>query len=137
MNKKNVLLLAAMCIVLSIAGGCQKSTYQLQILYDKQPVKTFTLQEIHAMPKESIMVAGSSYSGPSVETLLKYAGIQQFAKVSVMNEDFELIDLSAEQNMQNFIIDVINRGKFRLISKNIAKKDWMVKVTTLAVSSIP
>ena len=137
MNKKNVLLLAAMCIALSIAGGCQKSTYQLQILFDKQPYKTFSLMEIKSMPKESFVMEGRVESGPSLATLLSFSGIQTYYKIEIMNEAFELIEFSAEQDLKTLILDITNRGNVKLASKNIAKKDWMKDITTIAITSHP
>ncbi|MDD4664072.1 MAG: hypothetical protein PHD83_05340, partial [Caldisericia bacterium] len=100
MKYKQWLCYVMIMILFTFLTSCSQSKpYELQVLLDKQPYKTFTLKEIKAMPAESFLADGRIESGPSIATLLKYAGVQTYAKIEVMNEAFELVEFSSEQNM--------------------------------------
>lgn len=137
MSKKVVLSIVMVVMLISLSGGCKKSDYQLQILFDKQPYRSFTLKEIKSMPAESFVMDGKIESGPSLASLLAFSGIQTYFKIEVMNEAYELIEFSAEQDLKTIILDITNRGNVKIASKNIAKKDWMKDITTIAVTSHP
>jgi len=137
MRKKIVLSIVMLVMLISLSGGCKKSDYQLQILFDKQPYRSFTLKEIKSMPAESFVMDGKIESGPSLASLLAFSGIQTYYKIEIMNEAYELIEFSAEQDLKTIILDITNRVNVKLASKNIAKKDWMKDITTIAVTSHP
>ena len=129
---------AMIMILFTFLISCaQSKPYELQVLFDKQPYKTFTLKELKAMPAESFLPDGKIESGPSMATLLKYAGVQTYGKIEIMNEAFELVEFSSEQNMNQLIIGITHRGNVQLASESIAKKDWMKEITTIAITTHP
>ena len=138
MKYKQWLCCATIMILFTLMTGCaQSKPYELQVLVDKQPYKTFTLKELKAMPAESFLADGKIESGPSIATLLKYTGVQTYGKIEIMNEAFELLEFSSEQNMNQLILDITNRGNVKLASESIAKQDWMKDITTIAVTTHP
>ena len=138
MKHKQWLCCAMIMILFTLLIGCaQSKPYELQVLIDKQPYKTFTLKELKAMPAESFLADGKVESGPSIATLLKYTGVQTYGKIEIMNEAFELVEFSSEQNMNQLILDITNRGNIKLASESIAKQDWMKDITTIAVTTHP
>ncbi|MCE5222920.1 hypothetical protein LLG10_01865 [bacterium] len=138
MKHKQWLCYAMIMILFTLLIGCSPSKpYELQVLIDKQPYKTFTLKELKAMPAESFLADGKIESGPSIATLLKYAGVQTYAKIEIMNEAFELVEFSSEQNMNQLILDITNRSNVKLASESIAKQNWMKAITTIAITTHP
>jgi len=138
MKHKQWVCCAIIMILFTLLIGCaQSKPYELQVLVDKQPYKTFTLKELKAMPAESFLAEGKVESGPSIATLLKYTGVQTYGKIEIMNEAFELVEFSSEQNMNQLILDITNRGNVKLASESIAKKDWMKDITTIAITTHP
>jgi|GEM_PF-4153083 len=119
-------------------GGCATSApFELQILLDKQPYKLVTMKEIKTMPVESFIKDGKVESGPSITTLLQFAGIQTYSKIEVMNKAYELVEFTSEQNLNQLILDITNRGNVKLASEFIPKKNWIKDITTIAVTTHP
>lgn len=125
-------------LIVAFFSGCAVSSpYELQILLNKQPYKLLSMKEIKTMPAESFVMDGKIESGPTVATLLQYAGIQTYAKIEVMNEAYELVEFTSEQDLKQLILDISNRHNVKLASRSIPKKDWMKDITTIAVSTHP
>jgi hypothetical protein len=151
MLKKVILLLIAVCLILSGFIGCSnevaeksadtannEEVYSVKIYLKGSFIKSITLDEIDALKKVTFSAEGKDEDGPKLTDVLKLADIVDFNQVTVVGlvkgrvASAELV-LTRDQINDMVILDITNNGTTKLAGADIPSDNWIIDVSELRV----
>jgi hypothetical protein len=147
-----VLAVAVTLTVLMVfTAGCSSDTassdesdnsrpqeYSIHISRDGQHVTYVTLSQLHTLPEVSFQAKGTTQTGPTLLSVLQYAGIAEFSKVKVAGWSkgrlaTAELPLDRAQITDQVILEFNNQGKTKLAAPTIPDSDWIIDVEAIEV----
>ena len=111
--------------------------YQIKVFSKGQQVASLGLTQLHSLPEVTIEMGGDSPgSGPTLQSVLELAGIQEYSKVTISGmvrgriATAELT-LHRAEITDEVLLDFTNQGKTKLCGKQIPQSNWIVDVTEI------
>jgi hypothetical protein len=112
--------------------------YSIEISRNGQHVTDVTLYQLHALPEVSFEAKGTTQTGPSLLSVLQYAGITDFTKATVSGLSKGRV-ASAEKTLNRadiddqVILEFNNQGKTKLAAPSIPDNEWIIDVEAIEV----
>lgn len=102
-----------------------------EIVLQDGTVFPVTAEVIASLPAASEMIEGKSQDGPRVSDLLKAAGVKDYTQLIFNGTGTYTV--TADQVNEHFILDLSNRGTYKMASPDIPKVDWVKDITRIEV----
>lgn len=90
-----------------------------------------TAEVIASLPAASEVIEGKSQDGPRVSDLLKAAGVDDYAQLIFSGTGTYTV--TADQVNEHLILDLSNRGTYKMASPDIPKVDWVKDIARIEV----
>lgn len=90
-----------------------------------------TAEVIASLPAASETIEGKSQDGPRVSDLLKAAGVDSYTQLIFSGTGTYTV--TADQVNEHFLLDLSNRGTYKMASPDIPKVDWVKDITQIEV----
>ncbi len=91
----------------------------------------FTQDMISAIPEASVTIEGSVQAGPKLVDVLAAAGIGDYTKLVFSGSS--ILTVEAAQVTDQFILDLSNRGTYKMASPDIPKANWVKDIVSIEV----
>ena len=110
--------------------------YQIKFFIKDRQAASLGLNELHRLPDVTLTIAGKSEIGPTLSSVLKLAGINDFSSIVVSGMlkgrimTGELTLKSSEIN-DNIILSYNNQGKTKLCGTQIPDTNWIIDVAEI------
>jgi hypothetical protein len=114
------------------------SGYSIAINVEGRTVAYFSLDQLKKMPQVKLRAADRDNEGPTLPTLIKTAGLDEFQSVKVIGQDRGRmadaeLDLTRAQVNEQTVLDITNRGTCKFASPDVAFENWIYDVTALDI----
>ena len=116
----------------------QTQGYSVKIILNGKQVADLSVDDINRLPSREVNAEGHDDQGPTMLSVLRSAGIQDFNEVKIVGVDRGRM-ANAELTMQktqitdNTIIVVNGRGTTKLTSADVPFDSWVWDITDLQV----
>jgi hypothetical protein len=141
---KILLVMVLTVFTLSLGAGCSGETgkpsaeeeYSIKIISEGEQVTSLNLTKLQSLPTVSLSAFGKSEEGPTLLSVLKLAGINEFSKVTVIGMVRGRIatgelTLTRSEITDEVILDFTNRGTTKLAGAQIPEDNWIIDVTEI------
>jgi len=112
--------------------------YSIEIIQNGQHVTDVTLSQLHTLPEVSFTAIEKTQTGPTLLSVLQFAGITEFSKVTVSGLSKGRV-ATAEKELNRtdiddqVILEFNNQGKTKLAAPSIPDSDWIIDVEAIEV----
>jgi hypothetical protein len=112
--------------------------YSIDITQNGQHVADVTLAQLHTLPEVSFTAKEKTQTGPALLSVLQYAGITEFNRVTVAGWSRGRV-ATAEKLLDKgditdqVILEFTNQGKTKLAATTIADSEWIIDVEAIRV----
>jgi hypothetical protein len=112
--------------------------YSIEISQNGQHVTDVTLSQLHTLPEVSFTAIEKTQTGPSLLSVLHYAGITEFSQVKVSGWSKGRVataelPLDRDEITDQVILEFNNQGKTKLAGPNIPDSNWIIDVEAIEV----
>jgi hypothetical protein len=112
--------------------------YSVEITLNDQHVADVTLSQLHTLPEVSFTANEKTQTGPTLLSVLQYAGITEFSQVKVSGWSKGRVataelPLDKADITDQVILEFNNQGKTKLAAPTIPDSDWIVDVEAIEV----
>jgi hypothetical protein len=108
------------------------STALFQVIKPDGSAVGVTIKDLKGLPLKQLTVDGKVEEGPGLLEVLTFAGVTEFAEVSLTGSS-NPATLTREQVDDNTILDFNNHGTVKLATTYIPKPDWTKDVAEITV----
>ncbi len=105
----------------------------LQVVRPDGTARGVSLKELDSLGKGRILVDGKWEEGPTLPEVLRFAGVTEFQRVTVIGSEVPPVTLTRDQVTSEVVLDFTNHGTVKFSSPSVPKKDWVKDVTTIKV----
>ena len=105
----------------------------LQVIKPDGSSKGASLKDLASLGQGKIFVDGKWEEGPTLPELLRFAGVSEFRRVTIVGSGAPPITLTREQVNPEVVLDFTNHGTVKFSSPAVPKKDWVKDVSTIKV----
>jgi hypothetical protein len=118
--------------------GSGTQEYSIEISQNGQHVTDVTLSQLHTLPEVSFTANEKTQTGPTLLSVLQYAGITEFTKVTVAGWSKGRVataekPLNRADITDQVILEFNNQGKTKLAAPTIPDSDWIIDVEAIEV----
>ena len=122
------------------ATNTNSTEYRIKFFLNDEQVSSLGLSDLHNLPEVTLTIAGthSDETGPTLSSVLKLAGIQNYNKVTIKGmlkgriATGELT-LNKSEVTDNVMFDFNNQGKTKLCGTNIPEANWIIDVSEIYI----
>lgn len=113
--------------------------YGLRITRGGQVLKTFTAEELLAVPQQVLEIGGRPMAGAPLRQILAGAGVTEAEQLAITGTDSvrsgpATVTLAWSAVTDEVLLGVNKRGAGKLFGPNLPGEQWVVDVTEIAVS---
>ena len=119
-------------------GSDNPDVYSIKIYLNDTLKKSITVEDLQKLEQVSFSTENKDESGPTLLSVLKLAGIDDFSQVTAVGlgkgrlTSAELV-LTRDQVDDTVILDLTNQGTAKVAGLNISSNDWIIDVSELRV----
>lgn len=127
-------------LLLCAAAGCSSDEsdtggdeeYSIQVSAGGQVVSV-TLTDLQSLPEVTVEGSGKTQTGPTLLSVLDYAGVTEFSKVTVAGLSKGRVataelELDSDEITEEVVLDFNNQGKTKLAGPDIPEDSWIIDV---------
>jgi len=120
------------------AASNTAASYGIKVTQNGKTLLNLSLADIDKLTTVTISADGSSYTGPTILSILSKAGITDFTKVNIVGfakgrlATAELPVTKAELN-DKYIVRRTNQNTYSLASPDVPSNNWIIDVNELRV----
>lgn len=150
MRSRVTLTAVALALVVSVAAGwylesryaspngsASGDAYRVRVTRDGRLLAAFDLEALRAVGTETVIAQGSKQQGPRLVDVLRRAGVDEFASVTVIGagtRDSGVLDLSAAKVSSDTVLSVAKkRGTVKIAGPTISASERVRDVTEIQV----
>ena len=131
-----LLVLLALAWLLDALAGQAAADYRVVVRRDGAELRSYSLEDLRRFESHKFTQSGLTEEGPSVRDVLSDAGVEDFARLTVVGlgiKDDGLLVLDADQVDEDVLLDFANRGTVKIAGPNITRAERVRDVTELRV----
>lgn len=150
MRSRVTLTAVALALVVSVAAGwylesryaspsgaASGDAYRVRVTRDGRLLAAFDLDALRAVGTETVIAQGSKQQGPRLLDVLRRAGVDEFASVTVIGagtRDSGVLDLPAAKVSSDTVLSVAKkRGTVKIAGPTISASERVRDVTEIQV----
>ena len=110
--------------------------YSVKVERGGELLKHYDLAALHALPQTQVVIDGKEQDGPLLETVLRDAGVGDFASVTIRGagvRDDGRLTLSRAEAGRGVLLDFSDRGTVKACGPRLDWADWVRDVLTIDV----